>query len=238
MTKTKQIVSYELLKEISDRTYQRRREAERECRRRERLRKEAQGVDKRKLRNIYKDIERDIKELEPDEIVDFGAGSYQDECACVRVERTWLDENKNTPLFLVDDEDPMTSVPRIVAHVYRTIIDDVLQYGYTPEFFQKREREMRDNKDREWLMVTDRFHLTVEMIGGKPCYDIREHSSTSDDLDGRKIGEIKQGYRGADVLFTKRIMFNSSELKEIVKLIDKARIHFRSWLNRKSNKND
>jgi len=58
MTKTKQIVSYELLKEISDRTYQRRREAERECRRRERLRKEAQGVDKRKLRNIYKDIER------------------------------------------------------------------------------------------------------------------------------------------------------------------------------------
>jgi len=90
---------------------------------------------KRKLREVYKDIERDIKELEPDEIVDFGAGSYQDECACVRVERTRLDKKKDTPLFLIDDEDPMTSVPRIVAHVYRTIIDDVIKYGYTPEFF-------------------------------------------------------------------------------------------------------
>jgi len=91
-------------------------------------------MDKRKLREIYRDIKKEVKSLYPGDSVDFGGGSYQDAGKIVTVTRMRHDKKKDNPLYLVDGY-PSRSIPRIVAMVYRAIIDDVTEYGFNPKFF-------------------------------------------------------------------------------------------------------
>jgi len=94
-------------------------------------------MDKKKLRDVYNGIKEEIEKMPKGGSVDFGVGSYQDGLESIVVEREMFNlESTNQKIFYVNNKYPMVEVKKIVAIVYRAIIDNVTEYGFNPEFLK------------------------------------------------------------------------------------------------------